>query len=85
MGNHVPTLRIVFSRCIYSSCCCGERNYDTRTGDRTTHLDNDSSDDMNYIPSKSRIAINCSCFHSNNYIDEEDNPQKRKGLLRSKK
>lgn len=85
MGNHVPTLRIVFSRCIYSSCCCGERHYDTRTSDRiTTHLDSD--DDVNYNPSKSRIAINCSCFHSNNYIDEEEdnNPQKRKSLLRSK-
>ena len=76
MGNHVPTFRVVFNRCIYSSCCCGERKHDTQPSDRTTHLDSESVDTVNYIPSKTRIAINCSCFHSNNYIDEADGKDK---------
>jgi len=36
------------------------------------------------LPSKAKVSINCSCFHSNNYIDENDgggDEGERKGVL----
>ena len=36
------------------------------------------------LPSKAKVSINCSCFHSNNYIDKNDregDEGKRKGVL----
>ena len=36
------------------------------------------------LPSKTKVSINCSCFHSNNYIDENDgggDEGERKGVL----